>query len=819
MKYIIGVLCVAYFPAHSFAEQLVDHTNTLIPSVPESIDGNNKYTQEKINGQEQNLNFIQLFLNISINSNPSEDLFSVKQSKDGKLYIRSGDLKTLRVKMDEHIPDSQWVCINELKGIQFKYLENEQSLNLQVPSSMLTGYSVELSGQQTTSSGLLKMKPLNAAILNYSLYHTITNDESIFSGSAEGIFNSALGNFSSGVLYNGSNETSYSHEKWVRLESKWQYVDPEKVRIYTLGDFVSNSSDWGSSVRLAGFQWSSAYTQRGDIVTSALPQFSGSAALPSTLDLYVNQQKIYSGLVPSGPFDIKQLPFISGNEVTLVTTDATGQQSITKKPYYFSSKILAKGINEFSVDVGVPRYNYGLYSNDYDDATFASGAIRYGYSNSLTLSGGAEASTDGLSNVGTGFAKNLFGVGVINADLAASQYKDENGYSALVGLEGRISKNISFNTSYRKVFDNYFDLACVSQIRYLKENQITSEPQNYLSYSALADEIIRAGINYNFYAGYGVYVGYNQIKYSDNSYKLLSANLSGSLNKNWGFYSSAYKDYENHKDYGIYFALRYTPSTRTNAITSVSSDSGRLTYRQEVFVLSEPKINSFGWGGYVERDQDAHTNNASIYGSYRARAAYLTGRYNRIGDNDQVALSATGSLVAAAGRIFAANEIGDGYAVVTNAGPQSQIINGGINLGTTDKSGRFLIPSLMPYRENHIYLDPSYLPLNWNVKSTDQKTVVGYRQGTLVDFGAHQVISGLVRIVDKNNTPLLPGYSVRINGQQDAVVGYDGEVFVPNLLRQNKLEVDLLDHGSCQVNFTYNSNQYSTKKLGPYICQ
>ncbi|SSO20463.1 outer membrane usher protein [Acinetobacter nosocomialis] len=819
MKYIIGVLCVAYFPAHSFAEQLVDHTNTLIPSVPESIDGNNKYTQEKTNGQEQNLNFIQLFLNISINSNPSEDLFSVKQSKDGKLYIRSGDLKTLRVKMDEHIPDSQWVCINQLKGIQFKYLENEQSLNLQVPASMLTGYSVELSGQQTTSSGLLKMKPLNAAILNYSLYHTITNDESIFSGSAEGIFNSALGNFSSGVLYNGSNETSYSHEKWVRLESKWQYVDPEKVRIYTLGDFVSNSSDWGSSVRLAGFQWSSAYTQRGDIVTSALPQFSGSAALPSTLDLYVNQQKIYSGLVPSGPFDIKQLPFISGNEVTLVTTDATGQQSITKKPYYFSSKILAKGINEFSVDVGVPRYNYGLYSNDYDDATFASGAIRYGYSNSLTLSGGAEASTDGLSNVGTGFAKNLFGVGVINADLAASQYKDENGYSALVGLEGRISKNISFNTSYRKVFDNYFDLARVSQIRYLKDNQMSAEPQNYLSYSALADEIIRAGINYNFYAGYGVYVGYNQIKYSDNSYKLLSANLSGSLNKNWGFYSSAYKDYENHKDYGIYFALRYTPSTRTNAITSVSSDSGRLTYRQEVFVLSEPKINSFGWGGYVERDQDAHTNNASIYGSYRARAAYLTGRYNRIGDNDQVALSATGSLVAAAGRIFAANEIGDGYAVVTNAGPQSQIINGGINLGTTDKSGRFLIPSLMPYRENHIYLDPSYLPLNWNVKSTDQKTVVGYRQGTLVDFGAHQVVSGLVRIVDKNNMPLLPGYSVRINGQQDALVGYDGEVFVPNLLRQNKLEVDLLDHGSCQVNFTYNSNQYLTKKLGPYICQ
>ncbi|WP_447512012.1 fimbria/pilus outer membrane usher protein [Acinetobacter pittii] len=818
MKYIIGVLCVAYFPTYSFAEQLLDYTNTAVPSVPKSVGNDNKYKHVGTNEQEQDLNFIHLFLNISINSNASEDLVAVKQSKDGKLYIRSSALKTLRLKMDEHIPDNQWVCINDLNGIQFKYLENEQSLNLKVPSNMLTGYSVDLSGQQVTNPHLLKMKPLNAAILNYSLYHTITNDENLFSGTAEGIFNSAIGNFSSGVLYNGSNENSYSHEKWVRLESKWQYVDPEKIRIYTLGDFISNSPDWGSSVRLAGFQWSSAYSQRGDIVTSALPQFSGSAALPSTLDLYVNQQKIYSGLVPSGPFDIKQLPFISGNEVTLVTTDATGQQSITKKPYYFSSKILAKGINEFSVDVGVPRYNYGLYSNDYDDATFASGAIRYGYSNSLTLSGGAEASTDGLSNLGTGFAKNVLGIGVINADIAASQYKDENGYSALLGLEGRISKNISFNTSYRKVFDNYFDLARVSQVRYLKDNQINPESQNYLNYSALADEIFRAGINYNFYAGYGVYLGYNQIKYSDNSYKLLSTNLSGSLDKNWGFYASAYKDYENHKDYGIYFALRYTPSSKVNAITSVSSDSGSLRYRQEIFGLSEPQIGSFGWGGYVERDQDANENNASIYASYRARAAYLTGRYNRFGDNDQVALSATGSLVAAAGRIFAANEIGDGYAVVTNAGPQSQIINGGVNLGETDKSGRFLIPSLMPYQVNHVYLDPSYLPLNWNVKSTDQKTVVGYRQGTLVDFGAHQVISGLVKLVDENNSPLMPGYTVRINGQQDGMVGYDGEVFIPNLLKQNKLEVDLLDHGSCQVDFTYNSNQYTSKKLGPYVC-
>ncbi|HBU88714.1 MAG TPA: fimbrial biogenesis outer membrane usher protein, partial [Acinetobacter sp.] len=203
-----------YLPIHAFAESLQDSTNAALPSIPEVTNSSHQiFISDKA--------YTQLFLKISINSSISTDLISVRQDQDRKLYIRSRDLKVLRMKMDEQTPDIQWVCIDELKGIKFKYLENEQALNLQVPSNMLTDYSVDLNGQQITSPHLLKMKPLNAAILNYSLYKTITNDENVFSGSAEGIFNSAIGNFSSGVLYNGSNETSYSHEKWVRLESKW----------------------------------------------------------------------------------------------------------------------------------------------------------------------------------------------------------------------------------------------------------------------------------------------------------------------------------------------------------------------------------------------------------------------------------------------------------------------------------------------------------------------------------------------------------------------------------------------------------------------
>lgn len=815
MRYILNVLCVTSFSCHVYAATLHDDTNPVTPEIPEILTKSNR-----LNSTFDTDQYVQLFLNISINTNKTSDLIAVRQYKNGDFYIRKKDLTILRIKTNDDISPTQWLNLKDFATIKPIYIEKDQALVLNVPSALLNPLIIDLYGQKNIVENLKKLPHLNALILNYSLYNTLTNRKNTFSGALDALYNSHFGNFSSGFLYNGT-DNNINHEKWVRLETKWQYVDADKIRIYTLGDFISNSSDWGSSVRLGGLQWSSAYTQRTDIVTSALPQFSGSAALPSTLDLYVNQQKIYSGLVSSGPFDLKQLPFISGNEVTLVTTDATGKQTITKKPYYFSSQILNKGINEFSIDLGAPRYNYGLYSSDYDnDVIFGSGSIRYGYTNTLTLSSGIESSTDGLVNLGAGLSKNLFGLGVLQLNFAASDYKNESGYSTLLGLEGRITKNLSFNTSYKKIFNDYNDLARVSELRYQTKYNRNTQLTEDLTYSSLASESLRLGLNYNFASGYSAYVGYNQLKYAQSAYRLLSLNLNANINKNWSVFATTYKDFDNHQNYGAYVALRYTPSTRLNAITSFSNDAGSISYRQEINGLSGPRIGDLGWGAYVEHNETSQNNNGSIYANYRSRPAYLTASYTESENTHQLALSATGALIVTQGNIFTANEIGDGYALVKNAGPNSQVLNGGVNLGTTDRKGQFLITNLSPYQVHEIYLDPSYLPLNWSLNATKQNAVVGYKQGTEIDFGAHKVQSGIVKILDKDKKPLSPGYEVRINqGQQSTIVGYDGDIFINNLQMNNLLEIDLLDKGTCKVNFTYHDEKQPIQKLGPYICQ
>jgi len=68
------------------AESLQDRTNILIPTIPDLVDlskRNEKNSEDKLTED-----YTQLFLNVYINSNSSNDLISVKKDQNGKLYIR-----------------------------------------------------------------------------------------------------------------------------------------------------------------------------------------------------------------------------------------------------------------------------------------------------------------------------------------------------------------------------------------------------------------------------------------------------------------------------------------------------------------------------------------------------------------------------------------------------------------------------------------------------------------------------------------------------------------------------------------------------------
>ena len=205
----------------------------------------------------------------------------------------------------------------------------------------------------------------------------------------------------------------------LRLETSFSYSHPESLVTYRVGDSISGGLAWTRSIRFGGIQAQRNFGLRSDLVTAPLPSFSGSAAVPSTLDVYLNNSKTYTQEVPPGPFEVNNLPLIAGGEARLVLRDATGREVETTLPFYTSPQLLREDLTYFSIETGFPRIHYGTESNDYVAKEFASMSVRHGLADWLTLEGHAEE-VSGLYNGGAGLLVRTGNFGMLSAAASGS---------------------------------------------------------------------------------------------------------------------------------------------------------------------------------------------------------------------------------------------------------------------------------------------------------------------------------------------------------------------------------------------------------------
>jgi outer membrane usher protein len=126
------------------------------------------------------------------------------------------------------------------------------------------------------------------------------------------------------------------------------------------GDFVSSGLAWARSVRAGGVSLVSNFDLRPDLVTQPIPVVTGAAATPSTVDLYVDGVRRYSGEVAAGPFTLREAPLPDGQgQVRVVVTDVLGQSTVQTLPFYASRQLLRPGLASYAVEAGFVRLGYG----------------------------------------------------------------------------------------------------------------------------------------------------------------------------------------------------------------------------------------------------------------------------------------------------------------------------------------------------------------------------------------------------------------------------------------------------------------------------
>ena len=88
------------------------------------------------------------------------------------------------------------------------------------------------------------------------------------------------------LAHAGSSSTSKGLGNSIRLDSAYTFADVNSLRRYSLGDFITGGLAWTRPVHMEGAQIRSDFSMRPDLITFPLPTISGTAAVPSTVDVW-----------------------------------------------------------------------------------------------------------------------------------------------------------------------------------------------------------------------------------------------------------------------------------------------------------------------------------------------------------------------------------------------------------------------------------------------------------------------------------------------------------------------------------------------------
>ncbi|HEX4737448.1 MAG TPA: fimbria/pilus outer membrane usher protein [Allosphingosinicella sp.] len=744
--------------------------------------------------------------------------------RGGILLARRDELEGLGLRLPRAPDESGLVALDGIAGFAARIDPASQTIYLIVSSRYLAPTIVGR-GAAADDHALVSG---TGAVLNYDIVGTSANGGGSASGLFDARFFSPLGVLSSGLLAEApfGNARPAGHSSAIRLDTTYVYSDPRSLRRYRLGDFISGGLPWTRPVRLGGAQVDSDFSMRPDLVTFPVPAISGSAAVPSTVDVLVNGARTLSTAVPPGPFQVPQVPVVTGGgTVTTTVTDALGRQVVTELPFYASEALLAPGLQTYSAEIGFVRRNWGVLSNNYGAAA---GALTYrrGLSSHVTIEAHAEA-TDRLAMAGIGAVVNLADFALLNLAAAGSSFQGRTGGQISAGVE-RITPRYSLGGSVIAASKTFGDIAAAD-----------GDPVLTLRLNAFASVSLRT------FGSLGI--AYTEVKREAGRFGYLPAAspalailvpaehsqiLTASYSRQIGrvhFYASGFRDFAQKGGTSFLAGITIPLGRRTSATVGAQAESGRLSGQIEA---SRNVIAPGDWGFRVYASGAGPASAQSLFSGpvadhefgeiiYKAQWAELLAGVDRFGGHASVQGEVRGAIATADGGVFAANRIDDSFAIVDTAGA------GGIrvryenrDVGRTDSRGRLLVPELRSFEANHVSIEPLDAPPDADVAIVSRIARPQDRSGIVLRFPVTASRGALLRLVDANGAPIAPGSIATLGSTGAAVpVGYDGEAYVVGLQDRNTLEVELPDGGRCTIAFDYQAGDREIPRLGPFTCR
>jgi outer membrane usher protein len=741
-----------------------------------------------------------VLLEVFINDVSMKMIGSFRQQADGSLAATADELREVGIKPSGSASGEDLINLNTLPGLSYRIDAETQRLDVITTNEGRAARVVDVGPKEKTDRP--EVQSGYGGVLNYSLFassHTLFEDDvDVFqgiSGSFDARFFSPYGTVSQSFI------TGYSDGELdgiTRLNTTWSYSDPKRLMTYRMGDFTTGGLSWTRPVYFGGIQAQRNFALRSDLVTLPLPSFEGTAAVPSSLEIYTQNVRTYSSDVPAGPFQVTNLPvFSGGGEARVVLRDSLGRETTATLPFYSSNLLLRKGLLDFSAEVGLPRRNFGVESNDYDERVMGVATARYGLTDWLTLESHFEGGED-LLNGGVGAAFPVGSWGVASVAVAGSASGGRSGALFNASLEMTYDR-WSLYGRMQRAFADYDDIASVTA-----EPTFTN-PGEFPIFSAgvprALDQLtlsVPTPLDLS-----NLNLSYTRLENADGeNSQIVGLSYSQTMFKRSTFYASAFTDLDDSDSFGIFAGLSIPFGDNVTASTGIENGPDGFNVVADIAKSEQQENGGIGWRARTSEGQVANRE-ASI--SYRAPFARVEAGVQQYDGDVRATAQMDGAIAVAGGGVFATNRIDDAFAVVDVGTPGVDVQQQNRPVGKTNRSGRILVPNLNSYEPNTVSIDPKNLPVDADVPATKEVVVPADRSGVVVKFGVSEAPqAALVTITDKNGTPLQAGLNGKLQGaSEEFVVGYDGQAYIRGLSAQNSIEVSLGDGSKCRAAFSY----------------
>jgi outer membrane usher protein len=739
----------------------------------------------------------EMLLQVDVNRQNRPETVIVLRTRDGKFMIGSEDLDRWGLRKPDVAPyehnGAAYFPLSALPGATYKFDEAKQTLQITANAGAFAGTSMALG---TTPYGK-PVLPQPGGFFNYNVSGSNGSAGTNWAGLFEAGFFSRYGVLTSTELAPDLTQSS----GWIRLDSTYTIDFPDKLATLRLGDSVTQPGAWGRAVHFGGLQYGTNFGTQPAFIRYPVAAAIGQAALPSTVDVFVNNALVSRQTVPPGPFSITDIPTVTGSgQIRMVVRDMLGREQVITQPFYGTTLLLKEGLSAYSYELGAVRDDYGLTSNAYGPGVAAAtyrrgltdrftGEARAEYSGStgaLGLWGGylvgdfatltGTLATSNTQNIGSG---NLVGAGIerngpslsfaLSGQMASSGFRQ----SGMASGELPLSKQYIGNVGYQMGPLGSLSLTYVAQ--YFRDQP----------------DVKVATLAYAIPVGRSAQFGVNAIKTLGPTG---STSLIASLTIPFGESSSASLSVERNHD-------NLTGNT-DNVVTGVIQKSLPVG------------------PGYGYRLQ---ARNSDVYGSFSAQndyGTYIVEAAQTKGSDTEARVNAAGGVGIVGGHPFLSRTLEDSFAVVRVGDyPNVRVLKDNQVAARTDSDGYAVLPRLRAYEDNPIGIDQTDVPFDAKIGALKLDAVPYYRSGVLVDFPVERVRAGTLHVVLEDGSDLPSGAVARFEGRgPEFPVALKGEAYLEGFQATNRIDITWKGQ-SCVIDVPYPKTQDPLPDLGKFVCK